>query len=121
MTLTLRGLITQSLNEKLTSMCLVANFREGAETFFFLSPVRGMGMLLGSSPGSFPRKDLQVTSSDREALLVTLKRPLPRMMLCGGWGGQEGERESHSRYGIENGPLKIQQRRTLTFVFLHSI
>lgn len=42
------------------------------------------------SPGSFPSKDLQVTSSDRDALLVPLKGPLPWMMLCGGWGGQVG-------------------------------
>lgn len=70
-------------------MCLVANFREGAEPFFFLSPVKWMGMLLGPSPGSFPSKDLQGTSSDREALLVTLKGPLPWVMLCGGRGGQE--------------------------------
>ena len=34
-----------------------------AETFFFLSPRRGMGMLLG--PGSLFSKDVQVTSSER--------------------------------------------------------
>lgn len=57
-------------------------------------------MLLGPSPGSFPSKDLQGNSSDRKALLVTLKGPLPWVMLCGGWGGQEEWRRVTTFLGI---------------------
>ena len=73
---------------------LVTNFRGRAETHFFLSLVRAMGMLLGPCPGSLPSNDLQVTSSGRP-----LKGSLPWMtrfscLLCDGRGRQAGERES---------------------------
>lgn len=69
-------------------MFWVANFRKKEKHYFFLSPLRVIGMLLG--PGNLFSKDVQVTSSNREALLVTLKGPPPWMIPCGGWGGQVG-------------------------------
>lgn len=83
-------------------MFLVANFRERAETFFFLSLVRAMGMFWVPCPGSLPRNDLQATSSERP-----LKGPLPWMtmlsrILCGG----QGEGESQPDDGVENGTLE---------------